>query len=897
MSINISSYSSISSRKGVSGLLSGLNTDELVEQLTSGTRARITKQLQNKQVLEWKQSAYRNVTTQLSTFYNKYFQYSSSSQSIMNSKFFNSYSITSSSSNVSVTGDSSRVENIVIKDIQQLADKAGFTSSHSVSRKELSSGTVYEDWSETTAAGNSIGISYGGKSYSIAVSSSFYLNSNDGDSVNIDKLVSELNAQITKNSELNGKLEFSVDASGAIKLAQTGGTTGDIKIIGGSNNLLTSLGLYKTEGDGVAEISGAYKLEAKSLFESNIFAGTGISLNLSGATNDVTLALAGDFRFSAQAMEKDELGNFTSAAKAAQKTELQEAYNNAINNNLTLKDKLSVLIGDNLEMTITALGDDATLKITGGDEKLLAGLGLSVTEVATTSVTGQIDVATAMSAKTKQLEEVLSGTTLSFGLNGITKKIEFKESEKEQYSTVEGLKNYIQQSLNKSYGEGKITVTQSDGKLGFTTADTSHTITLYTSSAAGILGENGALHTINGESNRAELVKTIDQIKDSLATPLVADADGKYRLNVNGKDFEFTGDTLFGDVMSIINNDEETGVTITYSSITDKISVVARESGSQGRVEIAEVGTCNLAAAIFGTNGNEADGYTIKNGNDFSAVMSFDGGNTFTTVNRSSNSFEMDGAVFEIKGMAEGTAEENVTFKVNNDANQMVDKITQFINEYNKIVELIQGKITEKRFGVDYDSKEKYLPLTDDQKEKMSEKETENWENKAQLGLLANDSTLNSILTKMRRAMSEMVGDGNALSQIGITTGEWKTGGMLIIDESKLRSALAKNPDKITRIFTGDDGIASKLQSVLKEAVIGNENGVGTLVSLAGKSTSSGQDSSMLSKQIKSITDAVSTLKNKLKTEEKRYFNKFSQLETLLGKLNAQSEYFSSLTT
>ena len=51
MSININSYSSIPGRRGVSGLMSGLDTDDLVQQLTMGTRAKISKQLQNRQIL------------------------------------------------------------------------------------------------------------------------------------------------------------------------------------------------------------------------------------------------------------------------------------------------------------------------------------------------------------------------------------------------------------------------------------------------------------------------------------------------------------------------------------------------------------------------------------------------------------------------------------------------------------------------------------------------------------------------------------------------------------------------------------------------------------------------------------------------------------------------------
>jgi len=901
MSININSYSSISGRKGVSGLMSGLDTDELVEQLTSSTRSKITKQLQNKQVISWKQKAYQNVTSQMSSFYNKYFQFSSSSSSILSEKFFNSSSITSSSSYVTAAGSNQAVENVVIKDIQQLASKTSFTSSHQVSTQELSSGTIYESWNNNTIAGNLMSLSYGGSTYNLTVSNDFYLESAASDNTNITKVVDELNAQLNNNAALKEKLEFSVDGDGKIKLSQIGADpTNDLKIVGGSNNLLNSLGLYKTEEEaGLSEITGALKLEGKNFFETNRFANSYVKLNIDGATQDSYLLLKSDFRFSAGALEKDAGGIFTADAKALQKQELQDAYNTAVSGNSALKDKISVSINDSMEMTITALSTDGKVKVTGGNEKFLEGLGLSVAPEGaegTASVTGTIDVAKVIEAETKQLSEVLSGTTLTLNLNGVSKKISFNESEKDQFSTVAGLKTYLQTQIDKQYGTGKVTVSETAGKIGFATTDPSHIITVQSSSASGILGENGALHMISGESNRLEYIKTIDQIKGSLATPIVADADGKYRLNVNGKNFEFTGDTMLGDVISTINRDAEVGVTISYSSVTDKFSVMADEMGAQGKVDIEDVGTCNLAKSLFGTKGNTGDGYEISAGDDFKAVISFDGGKNFTTVNRTSNSFEMDGVTFDVKGMESGTVEENVTFKTNSDVDGVVQKIKDFVTEYNKIIENIQGKVTEKRYGVEYGSSEEYLPLTDEQKEKMSDKEVEIWEEKAQLGILRNDSTLNTVLSKMRRAMSDVVGDGGSLYQLGITTGEWKLGGLLSIDEDKLRKSISEDPNKVSEIFTSENGIASKLQVVLQDAVVGSEKGLGTLVSLAGKASSSGQSSSSLSKEISNIDKTLKNLKDSLKSEETRWYNKFSSLESLIAKMNSQSEYFSSLS-
>ena len=55
-----SALSSLSAKTGMAGLVSGLDTDALVESLTSASRSKITKQEQNIQKLEWKHTSYRN---------------------------------------------------------------------------------------------------------------------------------------------------------------------------------------------------------------------------------------------------------------------------------------------------------------------------------------------------------------------------------------------------------------------------------------------------------------------------------------------------------------------------------------------------------------------------------------------------------------------------------------------------------------------------------------------------------------------------------------------------------------------------------------------------------------------------------------------------------------------
>lgn len=121
--------------KGVGGLISGLNTDQLVQQMTSLTRSRIAKQYQAKQQLIWKQDAYRSAISSLSKLQEKFFnvdsQYALSGQS-----FFNSTKASSSSDAVRVLGSTATSQASFsvdsVSNLAKAASKTGQTASRGI---------------------------------------------------------------------------------------------------------------------------------------------------------------------------------------------------------------------------------------------------------------------------------------------------------------------------------------------------------------------------------------------------------------------------------------------------------------------------------------------------------------------------------------------------------------------------------------------------------------------------------------------------------------------------------------------------------------------------------------------------------------------------------------------
>lgn len=951
MNISVDSYSTLSSRKGTGGLISGLDTTTLVQQLTSGTRQKITTQLQQQQIAIWKRDAYRAISTKLTDFNNKYFSYSNTSTNILSSSFFNSSTITSSSSYVTATGNSATAANVKIKNISQLATKASFTSNHQVSEELIQSGTIYESWKDNSLAGNSMAISYGGKTYSVSLSNNFYLDSSHSDTANIQAVIDSLNSSINANSDLKGKLKFSVNANNKIELNQVGEDsekTNDLRLESGSINLLSSLGLYASptdDGTGnkpvYTTLAGTDTIRTAGFFENNQLAGASLSLLINGSSQKLTIDSG--FRFTDTALERDASGKFTDAAKAAQASQLGQALSDAIKNNDSLNgtnkddpsdDLLKAEItydSSNYKVTLTAQNGadgNSTIKIVGGSTDLLAGLGLTVDTKSTAgeSITGSNMVSeTLLEQNDNSLGKSLAGSTLTVDLNGVSKTLSFLESDKEKYATLDGidgngLKNYLQQTLDTAYGSGKVTVSLADdgsNRLVFKTADNSSIFTFSSSSAAGVLGDNAALHIRTGESNRIEFSKTLKELQGEFTTKLdpTPSDDTNYQISVNGTNFTFASNTSLNDVINKINKDTTANVTISYSSVTNTFQAVSDDAGAQSTIDIKDV-SGNLSKVLFGNaddpstpDDDATANYKVTNGTDLKLNMSFDGGATYTDVTRSQNSFTIDGVSYSVLGKADNTVDdngntvdtqENVSFSVDNNTDDLFKKISDFVTSYNDIITTINGKLTEPLYGrQSADDTDVYLPLTDDQKKEMSDSDIEAWETKAKTGLLRNDSALTSIMYNLRGAMTNVVkGTDDALYQIGIATEaySWDDGGKLIIDDDKLKTALAEDPNKVISMFTTPDtGISARLKSVLNDSVMGNSKGDGVLIQLAGKNGGVTTDQSSITKSITDMSDRLSELKTQLQDEEDRYWNEFSTLEQNMSTLNAQSSWLSSL--
>lgn len=365
-------------------------------------------------------------------------------------------------------------------------------------------------------------------------------------------------------------------------------------------------------------------------------------------------------------------------------------------------------------------------------------------------------------------------------------------------------------------------------------------------------------------------------------------SDGKYTININGVDISVGENTTVNSFLSAVNS-SDAGVTMSYSALTNSFSVEAKELGGAGAVEIT------------GNDFTKAIGLTDDNGDEVNFTL---GTNAVVTVNGkemylNGNSYTMDGTTISFNDEVE--LGETYTIDVSKNSDGVKDLIKSFIEDYNQLIEDVYDYIgTKPKTTSDGDY---YEPLTDAEKEEMSEDEIEKWEDAAKVGVLYNDSTIMNVMSKLRTMMysSVTLDDGSriGLYSIGIkTSDDYSDHGKLEFDEERFDEMYSQNADAIASLFTdSEQGVMTKLDSVLDGAIKTTGTNKGTLVRRAGVEDSSTVLDSTIYKEMERIQKRISTLQDRYDAREEYWWSVFTNLESMMSELNSQSASLSSYFT
>ncbi|MCQ2536663.1 MAG: flagellar filament capping protein FliD [Lachnospiraceae bacterium] len=252
-----------------------------------------------------------------------------------------------------------------------------------------------------------------------------------------------------------------------------------------------------------------------------------------------------------------------------------------------------------------------------------------------------------------------------------------------------------------------------------------------------------------------------------------------------------------------------------------------------------------------------------------------------------SNTFDINGLT--ITALNTTKDDEVITVTTEQDTDGIYDVVKNFLKEYNSIINEL-----DKLYNAD--SAKGYEPLTNEEKEALSDSEVEDYEKKIKDALFRRDSDISTISSGLRSVMSAGVSVGGKqmyLSDFGIDLLGYFTAAdneknAYHIDgdadddstsgkENKLKSMIANNSDAVISFF-------SKLSQNLYDKMSGMSKSVNGY-----RSFGNFFDDKKMKSDYDSYKTKIAEMEKKVNDYEDSWYKKFSKMETALAKMQSSA--------
>lgn len=442
----------------------------------------------------------------------------------------------------------------------------------------------------------------------------------------------------------------------------------------------------------------------------------------------------------------------------------------------------------------------------------------------------------------------------------------------------------VDAKFSKSDLSGKVFLTL--GKTGLNETDAAgKTISIYTFSKKeqgsvtvdlnNFLGEDEATFKVNGNDIKVDLkeIKENTELTDTEKKLLIKE---KIRSSLYLSGIEVKSESNTDNITLNTKAGEE------YSLSFDlKGQSYSTQGTTSDKKSLNEVFN-NTSVPVF-TSGKDAN------------VEVTDTFNQTKSLTYSSNEFTVDGVKFKINDITTTP----VTVSGTKDTSKLVDKLKEFVKEYNEVIGKITTKLNEKK---DLN----YKPLTEAQKADMTDEQIEKWETKVKQGILKRDNDLTSITSQLRYAFYDSINGTNLnITSLGIDfSNDVDKAGQLVIDEDKLSKSLADNSEDVVKLFTqsapsgttdkkeiyNNSGIFQRIKTILNDSVMTSSSSFLKKVGYEGTSTYVSND---ITTDLLKREKQISLMESNLKDRQTNLYKKFATLEKAMNNYNSQSSWLS----
>lgn len=262
------------------------------------------------------------------------------------------------------------------------------------------------------------------------------------------------------------------------------------------------------------------------------------------------------------------------------------------------------------------------------------------------------------------------------------------------------------------------------------------------------------------------------------------------------------------------------------------------------------------------------------------------------TYTSNSNTLKVNGLTITCNG--ETAENETITLTTRNDTSGIYNMVKNFIKEYSALINEM-----DKLYNAD--SAKGYEPLTDEEKDAMSDSEVEKWETKVKDSLLRRDSTLNSVSSALKEIMMsgyQVNGKTMYLHDFGIETlGYFEAAdnekNAYHINGDEDDTAVMNKTNTLMAMINSDPEAVTSFFSQLNQKLSDK------LFKMMGTTESSSFNKIYDDKKMKSEYDGykskIAQAEKKLQDYEDKWYKKFSKMETAMAKMQSNSTAVMSL--
>ncbi len=238
----------------------------------------------------------------------------------------------------------------------------------------------------------------------------------------------------------------------------------------------------------------------------------------------------------------------------------------------------------------------------------------------------------------------------------------------------------------------------------------------------------------------------------------------------------------------------------------------------------------------------------------------------------SSNKFNINNMTITAKSLGSAT----VGMKTDE---HIFDTVKSFIKDYNALIKKIDSSYNNT-------AAKGLSPLTDEEKDALTDKQIEEWESKLKESALSKDETLSSLSSLLKTTMSSISVDGINLTSMGITLGGYFTTekderGVYNIDEDKLQKIIAENPDKVINFVTKLAGtLYDKLNTKMKSSSLNSIYSI--------------YNDKQIKNNLANYDKKIAEWEDKIVKMEDKWYKQFARMESVLSKTQSQANYLSN---